>query len=62
MFLGISYYDFISYTIMKYWYSLYDNMIMTRLDYTLLIAGVGETGAPRGKPTKTAVEVTSLLG
>ena len=36
-------------------------MIMTRLDYTLLIAGVGETGAPRGKPTKTAIEVTSLL-
>ena len=35
---------------------------MTRLEYTLLIAGVGETGAPRGKPTKTAVEVTSLNG
>ena len=37
-------------------------MIMTRLDYTLLVDGVGETEAPRGKPTKTDVEVTSLYG
>ena len=43
---------------MKCWYSL---LVMTRLDYTLLVAGVGETGVPREKPTKTAIERASLL-